>query len=179
MFKRIAVIAVVILSLTLQACSSATDGLQAYADNIDGYTFLYPNGWAPIKVPGSSDVVFHDLIEETENVSVVVSEIASQTQLTDLGDPSKVARTLLNSVIAPAQSGQEADLLAADSRAEEDKVYYNLEYTVELPIGERHNLSTVVVRRGKLFTLSLSTPESRWSKVEPIFHRVIDSFSVY
>lgn len=179
MFKRIAALALIILSLTLQACASDTAGLQAYADNIDGYTFMYPNGWAPIKVPGSSDVVFHDLIEETENVSVVVSDITSDTQLTDLGDPTEVARTLLNAVIAPSQSGQEADLLAAASRTEDDKVYYALEYSIDLPIGKRHNLSTVVVRRGKLFTLSLSTPESRWTKVEPVFQRVVDSFSVY
>jgi len=45
---------------------------------------LYPNGWLPVKVSNGPDVVFHDLIETTENVSVVVSSVQGKT-LAELG----------------------------------------------------------------------------------------------
>ncbi len=177
MFKRIAAIAIVILALT--GCVSPEAGLKSFSDNIDGYNFLYPNGWISVQVSGGADVVYRDLIEETENVSVVVSPVSGERNLTDLGDPTAVAKGILQAVIAPPDSGVNASLVSADSRQDDDKTYYKLDYTVELPIGNRHNLSSVVVRRGKLFTLNISAPEARWETVEPLFQQVVDSFSVY
>ncbi len=174
-----AAIALIFLSLTLQGCVSGTGGLKAYVDNLDGYTFLYPNGWIPVNVSSSADVVFRDLIEETENVSVVVSAVTGDTQLTDLGDPVEVAQRLLKTVIAPAGSDRQAELVTAEAREMADKTYYTLEYTVQLPIGERHNLASAIVRRGKLFTLNISAPETRWSRVKSMFEKVAESFDVY
>jgi photosystem II oxygen-evolving enhancer protein 2 len=177
MFKRIAAIAIVFLALT--GCVSPESGLRNFSDNIDGYEFLYPNGWIAVQVAGGADVVYRDLIEETENVSVVVSPVSGDRDLTDLGDPTAVAQGVLDAVIAPPKSGIEAALVSAASREDGDKTYYKLNYTVDLPIGNRHNLSSVIVRRGKLFTLNISAPEDRWEQVEPLFQQVVDSFSVY
>ncbi|MGF1602738.1 MAG: photosystem II reaction center PsbP [Thermosynechococcaceae cyanobacterium] len=176
MFKRIAAIAIILLALT--GCVSPEAGLKNFSDNIDGYQFLYPNGWVAVNVSGGADVVYRDLIEETENVSVVVSPVSGDRNLTDLGDPTAVAKGVLEAVIAPPKSGIEASLVSAASREDGDKTYYKLDYKVELPIGNRHNLASVVVRRGKLFTLNISAPEDRWGQVEPLFQQVVDSFSV-
>jgi len=46
---------------------------------------FYPNGWLPVKVSNGPDVVFHDLIETTENVSVVVSSVPQGKTLAELG----------------------------------------------------------------------------------------------
>lgn len=78
MLKRIAAILLVVLSLSLTGCVSATSGLQGYVDSIDGYEFLYPNGWLEVKVSNGPDVVLHDLIETTENVSVVISPVPEE-----------------------------------------------------------------------------------------------------
>jgi photosystem II oxygen-evolving enhancer protein 2 len=60
-----------------------------------------------------------------------------------------------------------------------DKTYYILEYAVKLPNQqERHNLASVAVSRGKLYTFNASTPEPRWTKVQPLLQRVVSSFSV-
>ena len=179
MLKRLAAIALILICLTVQGCVSGTSGLKAYVDNLDGYTFLYPNGWIPVNVSGSADVVFRDLIEDTENVSVVVSDVAENIQLTDLGDPTEVGQRLLSKVIAPSGSERRAQLVAASERETADQIYYTLEYTVQLPIGDRHNLASAIVRRGKLFTLNISAPEPRWSQVEPLFEKVAASFDVY
>ncbi len=179
MLKRFAAIALVVLSLTVQGCVGLTAGLNAYVDALDGYQFLYPNGWVQMKVSDGPDVVFRDLIEETENVSVVVSAVESGKKLQDLGSPSEVGLQLAKRVLAPPTSNREADLLAANEYAVGDKTYYNLEYLVKLPNGvERHNLANVAVSRGKLYTLNVSSPEQRWPVVEDLFKRVAASFTV-
>lgn len=178
MLKRFAVIALLFVSLTLQGCANLGGGFKPYIDALDGYKFLYPNGWLEVAGAEGPDIVFRDLIEETENVSVVVSAIDSGKQLTDLGDASQVGLRLAQRVLAPKDSGREAELLSALERSQGDKLYYDLEYLIKLPNRERHHLASVAVSRGKLYTLNISAPEQRWDKVSKIFKTVATSFSV-
>ncbi len=178
MFKKIAAILLILVSLT--GCNiSPTSGLQSYVDSTDGYQFLYPNGWVEMKVSSGPDVVFRDLIESTENASVVFSPVTNDKTLADLGTPSEVGYKLSKSAIAPPGSGREAELISAEKREAGDKTYYILEYAVTLPNQKRHNIASVAVSRGKLFTFNASTAENRWPKVADTFHRMINSFAVY
>jgi photosystem II oxygen-evolving enhancer protein 2 len=179
MLRRLAVILVLVLSLSLQSCASAVSSLKAYADDYDGYQFLYPNGWVTAKVEGGPDVVLHDLIEETENVSVVINPVADNKTLQDLGTPTEVGYKLSKNAIAPPGSGREAELVNAQSREVDGTTYYLLEYAVKLPNQLRHSLASVAIRRGQLFTLNVSTTEKRWQKVKDLFYTVVSSFSVY
>lgn len=177
-WQRILLILLVGVVVTLQGCSFGT-AFQTYADSYDGYEFLYPNGWVPVKVAGGPDVVFHDLIEETENVSVIISPVPEGETLESLGTPSEVGYRLSKNAIAPPDSGRTAELINATSRTSDNKTYYILEYAVQLPNQARHNLASVIVRRGQLFTFNLSTTEQRWQKVQEQFYQVVNSFSVY
>jgi photosystem II oxygen-evolving enhancer protein 2 len=179
MLKRIAAIALIVLSLALQSCVSTVAALNSYADTYDGYEFLYPNSWVEVKVQGGPDVVFHDLIEQTENVSVVINPVPDGKTLADLGTPSEVGYRLSKNAIAPPGSGRTAELVSAEAHQVGAETYYILEYAVHLPAQERHNLASVIVRRGKLFTLNVSSSERRWQKMENTFRTVVDSFSVY
>ncbi|MCM1984800.1 photosystem II reaction center PsbP family protein [Lyngbya confervoides BDU141951] len=180
MWKRIVAIALVCVSLTLQGCVAAGGGLKAYVNERNGYEFVYPNGWVQIQVNNGPDVVFRDLIEESELVSVVVSNLTgNQTKLSDLGTPNEVGLRLATSVLAPPGSNRQAQLLSSSERVLGDRTYYNLEYYIDLPNAERHNLASVAISRGKLFTLSVSAPESDWSKLEATFKNVANSFAVY
>jgi len=178
MLKRIAVLLLVSLVVVLQGCAVGVS-LQRYADSYAGYEFLYPNGWVEVNVPDGPDVVLHDLIEETENVSVIVNPVPDGKTLEDLGTPSEVGYRLQKSAIAPPDSGRKAELISADRKDIDGKTYYLLEYAVQLPDQERHNLASVIVRRGQLFTFNLSTTERRWQKVSDLFYKVVNSFSVY
>ncbi len=180
MLKRIAAVLVVMLvALSLTGCVSAGAGLKSYVDSTDGYEFLYPNGWLPVKVSSGPDVVFHDLIETSENVSVVISPVSEGKTLAELGTPGEVGYKLAKSAIAPPDSGRKAELVNAESREKSAKTYYVLEYAVKLPNQqERHNLASVAVSRGKLLTFNVSTPEKRWPKVQKVFKQVVNSFSV-
>lgn len=181
MLKKIAAFLLVIaVTFNLTSCATAGAGLKSYVDAISGYEFLYPNGWLPVKVANGADVVFHDLIEVSENVSVVVSPVADGKTLSELGTPSEVGYKLSKSAIAPPDSGREAELVNAASREVKGKKYYLLEYAVKLPNNqERHNLASVAVSRGKLYTFNASTPERRWQKVKNQFESIVDSFLVY
>lgn len=180
MLKRIAALLLVVLSLSLTSCASAASGLKSYVDSTDGYQFLYPNGWLPVKVSNGADVVLHDLIETSENVSVVVSPVPEGKTLVELGTPSEVGYKLGKSAIAPPDSGREAELVNAGTLESGGKKYYLLEYAVKLPNQqERHNLTSVAVSRGKLYTFNASVPEKRWPKVKQVFELVVNSFSVY
>ncbi len=192
MLKRIAAILLVVLSLSLTGCVSKVTGLKSYVDTGDGYQFLYPNGWLPIAVANGPDVVFRDLIQQTENVSVVISPVTGNKTLADLGTPTEVGYKLSKNAlakpaptggsstktIAPTDSGRQAELVNAESRESRSKNYYILEYAVKLPNQQRHNLASVAISRGKLFTLNVSTTEERWPKVKEAFEKVVKSFSV-
>ncbi|NEQ97822.1 MAG: photosystem II oxygen evolving complex protein PsbP [Cyanothece sp. SIO2G6] len=179
MLKRWAVITVMLFGLTLQGCVSGTAGLKSYVDSYDGYEFLYPNGWVSAKIANGPDVVLHDLIDQAENVSVVISEVEADKTLTDLGTPSEVGQRLANNAISSSDGQRKAELISAESHDSSVGPYYIMEYAVELPNMARHNLASVVVRRNKLFTLSVSTSERRWNKVKEEFYIVANSFSVY
>lgn len=178
MLKTIAVVLLLVLSLGMHGCSIGVSGLKSYIDSTDGYEFLYPTGWLPVQVTNGPDVVLHDMIERTENVSVVISSVPEGKTLADLGTPGEVGYQLQKNAIAPPDSGREAELVNAEARESGDKTYYILEYSVKLPNQKRHNIASVAVSRGKLYTLNASTTEQRWAKLQKLFEQVAKSFSV-
>ncbi|MEM7770600.1 MAG: photosystem II reaction center PsbP [Cyanobacteria bacterium P01_E01_bin.6] len=179
MLKRIVAVVLVVLSVSLQGCVSTGAGLKSYIDAYDGYEFAYPNGWVEIKVPNGPDVVIHDFIDPSENASVIIGDVPEGKTLEELGTPSEVGQRLAQRAISSEDSSRKAELIGATSLDRGESTYYLLEYVVQLPEQTRHNLSSVVVRRGKLFTFNVSTTENRWQRLSDKFKQVVTSFSVY
>ncbi|QLE55890.1 photosystem II reaction center PsbP [Nostoc sp. TCL26-01] len=182
MWKRIAIILLLVLSFSLSNPGVASAaGFKSFVDTTDGYEFLYPNGWLQVKVANGPDVVFHDLIEISENVSVVISPVPDDKTLQELGTPTEVGYKLGKAALAPPDSGRSAELVnALQKESQEGKTYYILEYLVKLPDQQqRHNIASVAVSRGKLFTFNASIPEKRWRRVKGTMEDVVNSFSVY
>jgi photosystem II oxygen-evolving enhancer protein 2 len=177
MLKRLTAVLVVVTALVLQGCIGAGVGLQAYTDSYDGYRFLYPTGWTEVKVSGNADVVFHDIVNETENISVVISDVPEGQTLKDLGTPTDVGYKLSKSINTMA-GDRDVELANAVEIDRDGEPYYILEYIADLPSGVRHNLASVVVRRNKLFTFNASTEESRWEKVSDLMKQSVASFTV-
>ncbi|MEC4815097.1 MAG: photosystem II reaction center PsbP [Scytonema sp. PMC 1069.18] len=181
MWKRIALLLLLVFSFSLSHASvAAAAGLKSYVDTTDGYQFLYPNGWVQVKVANGPDVVFHDIIETTENISVVVSLVPDNKSLKELGTPGEVGYKLGKNALAPEGSGRQAELIDAQEQEVNGNTYYMLEYLIKLPGNrKRHNLASVAVSRGKLFTFNASIPERRWNRVKRLIEESTDSFSVY
>ena len=183
MFKSFFAGLLIVLSLVISSCSAGVSGLQSYVNTSKGYEFLYPNGWIPVNLgkssKGSVDVVFRDLVERTENLSVIINEVPDGKTLEDLGSPSEVGYRLLKVINSNPNSDREAEFIRAESRQGKDKTYYLLEYEENLPDqGERHNIASVAVSRDKIFTFNLSTPQRRWNNVKDSFEIAAKSFSV-
>eukprot|EP00887_Chlorella_sp_A99_P007368 scaffold2.g7368.t1 len=94
-----------------------------------------------------------------ENVSVIVAPIQPGFRLEAMGSPQDAAAALLARNVAPAGSGLEAALLAADARREGGRLYYEVEFTVRGPAFYRHNLFAYAARGGLLYTLNFQVPE--------------------
>lgn len=178
MFKKITVVLCLLLSLALQSCAGGVSGLKSYVDIADGYQFFYPNSWLEVQVKSGPDVVFHDIIETTENVSVVISPVPEGKSLTDLGTPSEIGYQLQKRAIAPPGSQRQAELVNVASREVKGQTYYLLEYAVKIGKVDRHDLASVTVSRGKLYTLNASTTDRRWQKAKNILETVVKSFLV-
>jgi photosystem II oxygen-evolving enhancer protein 2 len=66
----------------------------------------------------------------------------------------------------------------AEQREVGGRSFYDLEYSVHLADRDRHELATVVVDRGRLYTFAASTNEIRWPKVKGLFQQVVTSFNL-
>ena len=166
------------LAVVLAGCSAAAAGLNSFQSPDGRYAFLYPTGWTRVQVSDGPQVVFHDLINSDETLSLVISDVNATNNLEDLGSAVAVGEKLRRVVIAPEGSGREAELVEASEREDGGRTFYDLEYAVHLTDRDRHELATVVVDRGRLYTLAASTNEARWPKVKELFERVIGSFTL-
>ena len=166
------------LVMVLVSCSAAAAGLNSFQSPDGRYAFLYPTGWTRVQVTEGPQVVFHDLINADETLSLVVSDVNETNDLENLGSAVAVGEKLRRVVIAPEGSGREAELVEAREREDGGRTFYDLEYAVHLPDRDRHELATVVVDRGRLYTFAASTNELRWPKVQGLFHQVITSFTL-
>lgn len=181
MWKSLITSLLIVVSIVISSCSAGVSGLQSYVNPSQGYEFLYPNGWIPVDLKKPSpgvDVVFRDLIERGENLSVIVSEVPADSTLEELGTPSEVGYRFFKMMNNP-EFDRQAEFLTAESKDRDGKTYYLLEYEVDLPNQQpRHNVASVAVSRGKLFTFNLSTTTNRWSKVKDTFEVAARSFTV-
>ena len=168
----------IFLCFTISGCSGGLNaGLEAYQSPDGRYAFLYPTGWTRVQVDGGPEIIYHDLINSNETLSLVISDVNKEVQLEQLGSPNEVGQTLIDKVIAPEGSGRSVKLIEADKRESSNHIFYDLEYELKLNDQGRHELATVVIDRGTLYTFAVGTNEKRWDKVHGLFTNVIESFN--
>ena len=164
------------LVLTLGACSTGgASGLEPFKSQDGRYGFLFPTGWTRVAVDNGPEVVYHDLINSDETLSLVISKLDNEVDLDDLGGADAVGEKLFGE----KTKDNPIQLIDASEREVENRKFYDLEYFVDLKEKSRHEYATVVVDRGFLYTLAASTSEQRWSKMQDIYKRVISSFTFF
>ncbi len=173
-------VTLILIISSLSACSPGlTAGLEAFQSTDGRYGFFYPTGWTRIALQGGPEVVFHDLINSDETLSLVISDVSENVQLENFGTPLQVGERLMSDLISTEEGGRQVELLEANSRDVDGHIFYDIEYVIHLPERDRHELATVVVDHGSLFTFAAGTSEIRWGKVNDLFRRVIQSFSFF
>ena len=172
-FKSLLAIALV---LTLGACSTGgTAGLEPFKSQDGRYGFLFPTGWTRVAVDNGPEVVYHDLINSDETLSLVISKLENEVDLDDLGGADAVGKRLFGE----KNSNNPIQLIDASEREVGERKFYDLEYFINLEEKSRHEIATVVVDRGYLYTLAASTSEQRWSKMQDTFKRVVTSLTFF
>jgi len=172
-FKSLLAIALV---LTLGACSTGgAAGLEPFKSQDGIYGFLFPTGWTRVAVDNGPEVVYHDLINSDETLSLVISKLENEINLDDLGGADAVGQRLFGE----KNSDNSIQLLNASEREIDERKFYDLEYIADLEGNSRHEIATVVVNKGYLYTLAASTSEKRWSKMQDTFKRVVTSFTFF
>ena len=172
-FKSLLAIALV---LTLGACSTGgASGLEPFKSQDGRYGFLFPTGWTRVAVDNGPEVVYHDLINSDETLSLVISKLENEVDLNDLGGADAVGEKLFGE----KNANNPIQLIDASEREVGERKFYDLEYFVDLEEKSRHEFATVVVDRGYLYTLAASTNEQRWSKMQDTFKRVVSSLTFF
>ena len=172
-FKSLLAIALV---LTLGACSTGgASGLEPFKSQNGQYGFLFPTGWTRVAVDNGPEVVYHDLINSDETLSLVISKLENEIDLDDLGGPDAVGERLFGE----KNIDNPIKLIEALEREVNNHIFYDLEYSVDLEEKSRHEIATVVVDKGYLYTFAASTNEQRWPKMKDTFKRVITSFTFF
>ena len=111
-FKALLAIALV---LTLGACSTGgAAGLEPFKSQDGRYGFLFPTGWTRVAVDDGPEVVYHDLINSDETLSLVISKLENEVDLDDLGGADAVGERLFGE----KNSNNPIQLLDASERKE-------------------------------------------------------------
>lgn len=97
------------------------------------------------------------------------------------GGPKEVGEAVVRTITG---SGRRPDVKGSliESNLREDSLrsikYYELEFRVESPSFQRHNIAVCCARNGKLYTLNAQAPESVWPEMKSELYTVADSFSL-
>lgn len=163
-----------LISAPSALAAKARNGYVAYSDSQDGYSFSYPFGWQEVAVDGL-DVVFKDVIEPLESVSVNLVP-TEKKDILEYGDAKEVAFTLADKVLTGPTQG--VDLVNATERMLNGRRYIDFEYLVKSRGYTKHAAASVTIANGKLYTLETGSNERRWGKIGPKISGVVQSFEV-
>lgn len=111
------------------------------------------------------------------NVSVIVSTVPSNFSIEAFGSPKEVGEELIKTV-AGKRPNVKGALIQSNSREDSTKNvrYYSLEFQVESPTFQRHNVAVFCAKGGRLFTLNAQAPELLWPQIKSDLYTIADSF---
>lgn len=115
------------------------------------------------------------------NVSVIVSPIPLDFRIEAYGGPKEVGEAVIRSITGSARRPDlKAELI--DSNLRQDTAtnvnYYELEFRVQSPSFQRHNVAVCCAKSGRLYTLNAQAPESHWPKSKKDLYTIANSFSI-
>eukprot|EP00879_Flechtneria_rotunda_P014291 GHRR01014929.1.p1 GENE.GHRR01014929.1~~GHRR01014929.1.p1 ORF type:complete len:212 (+),score=43.16 GHRR01014929.1:195-830(+) len=127
-----------------RAFQEVPDGFKGQVDRLDGYSFIYPEQWAPVTSSGN-DIFLRNPFNVDQNLFVDISSPSSSqyTSVMDLGSPEDAAARILdqylNKEFMSTRIGikRTGEVLGAGSRQGMDgKTYYDIEVSHRL--GRAH-----------------------------------------
>lgn len=141
--------------------------LESFQDGSRSIRIMAPSGWNKFDGEvGAYDVKWQDLVDPTENIKISSSPVKSTTEsVALLGNVQEVGRSLA--------SKRNAKLIAASERQTDGILFYDFDFAIN---DGTHQLLTLCVCKGKLWSLDASAKERRWDKRSELYKNVVGSF---
>jgi photosystem II oxygen-evolving enhancer protein 2 len=141
--------------------------LEPYSDTARGFRIMAPTGWNRFDGEvGAFDVKWQDLVDPTENVKISSTPVKSTTESVGALGPVEELGIRL------AQK-RNAELVAASARVTEGVLFYTFDFAIA---DGTHQLLTLAVAKGKLWSLDANAKEKRWSKRSELYQNIAGSF---
>jgi photosystem II oxygen-evolving enhancer protein 2 len=142
--------------------------LDRFADTQRGVSLLVPASWNKFEGEvGAYDLKWQDIVDPRENVKISSTPVKSTT----------------TSIVALGENVEEiGQKLAAKRDAKLVKAYEKLTdgilfYVFEFAINDgTHQLLSLSVNKGKIWSLDCNTTEKNWKKREEMYYNIVGSF---
>lgn len=142
--------------------------LERYGDTQRGLSLLVPSGWNKFEGEvGAYDLKWQDLVDPKENVKISSTPVKSTTtSINALGDDVKeIGKSLAVK--------RDAKLIKAEERLTDSILFYTFEFAIT---DGTHQLLSLCVYKGKIWSLDCNSSEKRWSKQKDLYVNVVGSF---
>lgn len=142
--------------------------LEKYQDINRGWTINIPSGWNKFEGEvGAYDVKWQDLVDQRENIKVSSTPVKSTTtSISALGEDVQAIGTSL-------AAKRDAKLVKAEERLTDGILFYVFDFSIA---DGTHQLLSLSVNKGKIWSLDANTLEKRWNKRQELYYNVIGSF---
>jgi len=142
--------------------------LEKFQDGSRSIQILAPSGWNKFEGEvGAYDVKWQDLVDPKENIKISSTPVKSTTtSISALGTDVKAIGENL-------AAKRNASLVKYEERLTEGVLFYVFEFKIN---DGTHQLLSLSVNKGKIWSLDANTSEKRWSKREELYYNVVGSF---
>jgi len=142
--------------------------LERYGDTQRGLSLLVPSGWNKFEGEvGAYDIKWQDLVDQRENIKISSTPVKSTTtSINALGDN-------VQEIGEKLAVKRDAKLIKAEERLTDNILFYVFEFAIN---DGTHQLLSLCVSKGKIWSIDCNTLEKRWSKRSETYTNVIGSF---
>ncbi|KAK4523579.1 hypothetical protein GAYE_PCTG70G1475 [Galdieria yellowstonensis] len=145
--------------------AAVANQVETYKDLVKGYKILRPIGWNQFAGQRNQyDIKWQDIIQPLEIVMIATVDVGKSKSVKDLGSPTQLGEKLANKRKMQLVNATEVDCGGVPA------------YEIELKGDPIHQLVLLTASRSKLFSVTASCSESRWSNREKLLRTVVDSF---
>lgn len=141
---------------------------ERFQDSGRGLSILAPSGWNKFDGEvGAYDIKWQDLVDPKENVKISSTPVKSTTtSITALGEN-------VQEIGEKLAAKRDAKLVRAEERLTEGILFYVFEFAIN---DGTHQLLSLCVNKGRIWSLDANTTEKRWPKREELYYNIIGSF---
>ncbi|EME32636.1 photosystem II oxygen-evolving complex 23kDa protein [Galdieria sulphuraria] len=145
--------------------ASVANQVETYKDLIQGYKILRPLGWNEFSGQRNQyDIKWQDIIQPLEVVMIATVDIGKNKSIKDLGSPMQIGEKLAKNRKLQLVTATEKETGGIPA------------YEIELKGDPLHQLVLLTASKSKLFNVTATCSESRWSNREKLLRTVVESF---